>query len=196
MNSVQSKYLTYGILFTGKQYFLHKESCQYRWLDNVIFHFLSYSFNPCQATAVQPRFTWKLKDTSKSFSPYLNFTVNLYLYLGLTKVHQNLRTARSCPAGLGLQGRGKCNNQIGGILFAIENLTQWELDKNAEHLTSTSRLAVWVLVCAHRCHDTNKKPHGTNETKTSWHWPKIWRLKRKPLPHKRKARSTNKTSTG
>ena len=129
----------------------------------MIFHFLSYSFNPCQATAVQPRFTWKLKDTSKSFSPYLNFTVNLYLYLGLTKVHQNLRTARSCPAGLGLQGRGKCNNQIGEILFAIENFTQWELDKNAEHLTSTSRLAVWVLVCAHRCHDTNKKPHGTNE---------------------------------
>lgn len=129
------------------QYFLHKESCQYRWLDNVIFHFLSYSFNPCQATAIQPRFTWKLKDTSKSFSPYVNFTVNLYLYLRLTKVHQNVRTARSCSPGLGLQGRGKCNH-IGEILFAIENFTQWELKKNAEHLTSTSRLAVWVLVCA------------------------------------------------
>ena len=50
-----------------------------------------------------------------------------------------LRSACTCPAGLGLQGKGKCNHIRGG-LFAIEDFTRRELHKNPEPLTCTSRL--------------------------------------------------------
>ena len=55
-----------------------------------------------------------------------------------------LRAACTCPAGLGLQGKGKCNHN-GGVLFAIEEFTRRELQKNLEPLTCTSRLSVWVV---------------------------------------------------
>ena len=55
-----------------------------------------------------------------------------------------LRAACTCPAGLGVQGKGKCNH-IGGVLFAIEDFTRRELHKNPEPLTCTSRLSVWVV---------------------------------------------------
>ena len=48
-----------------------------------------------------------------------------------------LRATCTCPAGLGLQGKGKCNH-IGGVLFAIE-------DFYPEPLTCSSRLSVWVV---------------------------------------------------
>ena len=55
-----------------------------------------------------------------------------------------LRAACTCPAGLGLHGKGKCNH-TGGVLFAIEDFTRRELQKNPEPLTCTSRLSVWVV---------------------------------------------------
>ena len=55
-----------------------------------------------------------------------------------------LRAACTCPAGLGLQGKGKCNHN-GRVLFAIEKFTRRELQKNLEPLTCTSRLSVWVV---------------------------------------------------
>ena len=47
-----------------------------------------------------------------------------------------LRTACTCPAGLGLQGKGKCNN-IGGVLFAIEDFIRRGLQNHPEPLTCT-----------------------------------------------------------
>ena len=44
-----------------------------------------------------------------------------------------LRAVCTCPAGLGLNGKGKCNH-VGGVLCAA-----------AEPLTCTSRLSVWVV---------------------------------------------------
>ena len=55
-----------------------------------------------------------------------------------------LRAACTCPAGLGLQGKGKCN-QFGGVLFAIEDFSRRGLQQNPEPLTCTSRLSVWVV---------------------------------------------------
>ena len=42
-----------------------------------------------------------------------------------------LRTACTCPAGLGLQGKGKCNH-VGGVLFAIEDFSRIGLPQNPE----------------------------------------------------------------
>lgn len=61
-----------------------------------------------------------------------------------SQVYDVLRAACTCPAGLGLQGRGKCNH-IGGVLFAVEDFTRKGLQKNPEPLTCTSRLSVWVV---------------------------------------------------
>ena len=55
-----------------------------------------------------------------------------------------LRAACTCPAGLGLNGKGKCNH-VGGVLFAAEDFTRRGLQKHAEPLTCTSRLSVWVV---------------------------------------------------
>ena len=55
-----------------------------------------------------------------------------------------LRAACTCPAGLGVQGKGKCNH-VGGVFFAVEDFTRRELQKNPEPLTCTSRLSVWVV---------------------------------------------------
>ena len=55
-----------------------------------------------------------------------------------------LRAACTCPVGLAVQGKGKCNH-IGGVLFTIEDFTRRELHKNLEPLTCTSRLSVWVV---------------------------------------------------
>ena len=55
-----------------------------------------------------------------------------------------LRAACTCPAGLGLQGKGKCNH-IGGVLFAIEYFIRRGLQNYPELLTCTSRLSVWVV---------------------------------------------------
>ena len=55
-----------------------------------------------------------------------------------------LRAACTCPAGLGLQGKGKCNH-VGGVLFAVDDFTRRGLQKNPEPLTCTSRLSVWVV---------------------------------------------------
>ena len=57
-----------------------------------------------------------------------------------------LRAACTCPAGLGLQGKGKCNH-VGGVLFAVEDFTRRGLQKHAEPLSCTSRLSVWVVPC-------------------------------------------------
>ena len=54
------------------------------------------------------------------------------------------RAACTCPAGLGSQGKGKCNH-IGGVLFALEDFTRWGLQKHPEPLSCTSRLSVWVV---------------------------------------------------
>ena len=48
-----------------------------------------------------------------------------------------------CPAGLGLQGKGKCNHL--GVLFAIEDLSRRGLQQNPEPLTCTSCLSVWIV---------------------------------------------------
>ena len=55
-----------------------------------------------------------------------------------------LRAACTCPAGLGLSGKGKCNH-VGGALFAIEDFARRGLQKHAEPLSCTSRLSVWVV---------------------------------------------------
>ena len=55
-----------------------------------------------------------------------------------------LRAACTCPAGLGLHGKGKCNH-VGGVLFAIEDFIRRGLQNNPEPLTCTSRLSVWVV---------------------------------------------------
>ena len=55
-----------------------------------------------------------------------------------------LRAACTCPAGLGLQGKGKCNH-FGGVLFAIEDFSRRGLQQNREPLTCTSRLSVWIV---------------------------------------------------
>ena len=55
-----------------------------------------------------------------------------------------LRAACTCPAGLGLHGKGKCNH-VGGVLFAIEDFIRRGLQNNAEPLTCTSQLSVWVV---------------------------------------------------
>ena len=44
-----------------------------------------------------------------------------------------LRAACNCPAGLGIQGKGKCN-QFGGVLFAIEEFSRRGLQQNPEPL--------------------------------------------------------------
>ena len=57
-----------------------------------------------------------------------------------------LRAACTCPTGLGLNGKGKCNH-VGGVSFAAEDFTRrgLGLQKHAEPLTCTSRLSVWVV---------------------------------------------------
>jgi len=55
-----------------------------------------------------------------------------------------LRAACTCPAGLGLNGKGKCNH-VGGVLFAIEDFIRRGLQNNPEPLTCMSRLSVWVV---------------------------------------------------
>ena len=55
-----------------------------------------------------------------------------------------LRAACTCPAGLGLQGKGKCNH-VGGVLFAIEDFSRRGLQQNPEPLTCISRLSVWIV---------------------------------------------------
>ena len=55
-----------------------------------------------------------------------------------------LRAACTCPTGLGLAGKGKCNH-VGGVLFAVEDFTRRGLQKHAEPLSCTSRLSVWVV---------------------------------------------------
>ena len=54
------------------------------------------------------------------------------------------RAACTCPAGIGSQGKGKCNH-VGGVLFALEDFTRRGLQKHSEPLTCTSRLSVWVV---------------------------------------------------
>ena len=54
------------------------------------------------------------------------------------------RAACTCPAGLGSQGKGKCNH-IGGVLFALEDFTRRGLQKHPEPLSCTLRLSVWVV---------------------------------------------------
>lgn len=44
------------------------------------------------------------------------------------------RAACICPAGLGSQGKGKCNH-IGGVLFALEDFTRRGLQKHPESLS-------------------------------------------------------------
>ena len=55
-----------------------------------------------------------------------------------------LHAACTCPAGLGMHGKGKCNH-VGGALFAIEDFIRRGLQNNPEPLTCTSRLSVWVV---------------------------------------------------
>lgn len=55
-----------------------------------------------------------------------------------------LRATCTCPAGLGLQGKGKCNH-VGGVLFALEDFTRRGLQQHPEPLSCTSRLSVWVV---------------------------------------------------
>ena len=55
-----------------------------------------------------------------------------------------MRAACTCPAGLGAQGKGKCNH-TGGVLFAMEDFCQRGLKTHPEPLSCTSRLSVWVV---------------------------------------------------
>lgn len=55
-----------------------------------------------------------------------------------------LRATCTCPAGLGLLGKGKCNH-VGGVLFALEDFTRRHLQQHPEPLSCTSRLSVWVV---------------------------------------------------
>jgi len=52
----------------------------------------------------------------------------------------------TCLAGLGSQGKGKCNH-IGGVLIALKDFTRRGLQKHPEPLSCTSRLSVWVVPC-------------------------------------------------
>lgn len=56
------------------------------------------------------------------------------------------RAACTCPAGLGSQGKEKCND-MGGLLFPLEDFTRRGLQKHPEPLLCTSRLSVWVVPC-------------------------------------------------
>ena len=53
-----------------------------------------------------------------------------------------LRAACTCPAGLGLSGKGKCNHI--GVLFASEDFTRRGLQKHAKPLSCTYIAAVCV----------------------------------------------------
>ena len=53
------------------------------------------------------------------------------------------RAACTCPAGLGSQGKGKCNH-IGGVLFALEDFTRRGLQKHPEPL-SLMHIASFVI---------------------------------------------------
>ena len=64
--------------------------------------------------------------------------------LEFSPTYDVLRAACTCPAGLGLRGKGKYNH-IGGVLFAIEDFIRRGLQNNSEPLTCTSRLSVWVI---------------------------------------------------
>ena len=64
--------------------------------------------------------------------------------LEFSPTYDVLRAACTCPAGLLLRGKGKCNH-IGGVLFAIEDFIRRGLQNNSEPLTCTSRLSVWVV---------------------------------------------------
>ena len=55
-----------------------------------------------------------------------------------------LRATCTCPAGLGLLGKGKCNH-VGGVLFALEDFTRRQLQQHPEPLSCTSRLSLWVF---------------------------------------------------
>ena len=55
-----------------------------------------------------------------------------------------LQATCTCPARLGLEGKGKCNH-IGGVLFAVEDFTRRGLEKHAEPLSCTSQLSIWVV---------------------------------------------------
>ena len=55
-----------------------------------------------------------------------------------------LRATCTCPAGLGLLGKGKCNH-VGGVLFTLEDFTRRGLQQHPEPLSCTSRLSVWVV---------------------------------------------------
>ena len=64
--------------------------------------------------------------------------------LEFSPTYDVLRAACTCPAGLGLWGKGKYNH-IGGVLFAIEDFIRRGLQNNSEPLTCTSRLSEWVV---------------------------------------------------
>ena len=64
--------------------------------------------------------------------------------LEFSPTYDVLRAACTCPAGLGLRGKGKYNH-IGGVLFAIEDFIRRGLQNTSEPLTCTSRLSVWVI---------------------------------------------------
>ena len=55
-----------------------------------------------------------------------------------------LRAACTCPAGLGSNGKRKCNH-TGGVLFAMEDFCRRGLKSHPEPLYCTSRLSVWVV---------------------------------------------------
>lgn len=61
-----------------------------------------------------------------------------------------LQAACTCPAGLGLSGKGKCNH-VGGMLFAIENFMRKALQKHPEPLSCTSWLSVCVVPPQPKC---------------------------------------------
>ena len=64
--------------------------------------------------------------------------------LEFSPTYDVLRAACTCPACLGLRGKGKCN-YIGGVLFDIEDFIRRGLQNNSEPLTCTSRLSEWVV---------------------------------------------------
>ena len=55
-----------------------------------------------------------------------------------------LRATCTCPAGLGLQRKGKCNH-IRGVLFAVEDFIRRGLQNHPEPLTCTSLLSVMAV---------------------------------------------------
>ncbi|XP_053386754.1 uncharacterized protein LOC123555858 [Mercenaria mercenaria] len=52
--------------------------------------------------------------------------------------------ACECPAGLGINGNGKCNH-VGGLLFAIEDFTAKGKQDGPVKMSSTSRLNEWIV---------------------------------------------------